>query len=244
VSEGGLVTSISPTALLTALALAREHGDVRSAVRETGLAPDDPAVPEDFTHLLDPLERSDALAVGYLAGRAAHPPQALGVSSFLMDHDLVVRGAEGRSILELPWFEDDMFVARQLPDISEMPLAVRRLCVEHYRAALGGEASRFEFVSYGLGYRVDAIPTPGRDGQIVAVLALARPRGPRPNPLTVRELEVIQLAADGRSGPEIAERLVVSPGTVKTHFQNIYAKLGISERAGAVAKALRQGLIG
>jgi DNA-binding CsgD family transcriptional regulator len=246
VSANSRDTGISPTALLTALALAREHGDPRSALRRTGLAPVDPAAGDDFAHLFDGFEGSEALALGFLAGRAAHWLPALDVSSFLMDRDLVVRGAEGRSILELPWFEDDLFVARQLPDIAEMPPDVRRLCVEHYRAALRGETTRFAFTSYGLQYRVDALPTRGADGRVIAVLALARPGDPRPRPrrLTARELEVLRLAADGLSGPEIAERLVVSPGTVKTHFQNIYAKLGVSERAGAVAKALRQGLIG
>ncbi|MDX6649177.1 MAG: two-component system, NarL family, nitrate/nitrite response regulator NarL [Solirubrobacteraceae bacterium] len=61
--------------------------------------------------------------------------------------------------------------------------------------------------------------------------------------LTPREIEILQLAADGCSGPAIAERLVISPGTVKTHFENIYEKLGASERAYAVAEALRHGLI-
>jgi DNA-binding NarL/FixJ family response regulator len=61
--------------------------------------------------------------------------------------------------------------------------------------------------------------------------------------LTPRELEVLQLAAEGRSGPLIAETLVVSPATVRTHFENIYAKLGMSDRAGSVAKAMRLGLI-
>jgi DNA-binding CsgD family transcriptional regulator len=243
VSANGHASGISPTALLTALALSREHGDPRSALRRTGLAAD-PVPPDEFAHLLDQLDGSDALALGYLAGRAAHRPPSLDVSSFLMDPDLVVRGAEGRSILELPWFEDDLFVARQLPDIAEIPPVVRRLCVQHYRAALRGETTRFAFTSYGLRYRVDAMPTRGPDGRVIAVLALARPGGPPPNPLTARELEVVRLAADGLSGPEIAERLVISPGTVKTHFQNIYAKLGVSERAGAVAKALRRGLIG
>jgi two-component system nitrate/nitrite response regulator NarL len=42
---------------------------------------------------------------------------------------------------------------------------------------------------------------------------------------------------------QIAERLVLSPGTVKTHFQNVYAKWGVPDRAAAVAEALRQGLI-
>jgi DNA-binding CsgD family transcriptional regulator len=62
-------------------------------------------------------------------------------------------------------------------------------------------------------------------------------------PLTPREHEVLQLAADGLSGRNIAERLFVSPGTVKTHFQNIYDKLGARGRSAAVARGLRIGLI-
>jgi DNA-binding CsgD family transcriptional regulator len=61
--------------------------------------------------------------------------------------------------------------------------------------------------------------------------------------LTPREREVLQLAAEGNSGPIIAERLVISPATVKAHFSHIYEKLGVSGRAGAVAKGMRLGLI-
>ena len=61
--------------------------------------------------------------------------------------------------------------------------------------------------------------------------------------LTPREVEVLQLAANGHSGNEIAEQLVVTPATVKTHFERIYLKYGASNRASAVAKALREGLI-
>jgi ATP/maltotriose-dependent transcriptional regulator MalT len=61
--------------------------------------------------------------------------------------------------------------------------------------------------------------------------------------LSPRELEVLRLAADGRSGPEIARQLAVSPSTIKTHFEHIYEKLGVGERAGAVAYALRTGII-
>jgi DNA-binding CsgD family transcriptional regulator len=64
-----------------------------------------------------------------------------------------------------------------------------------------------------------------------------------PRPLTPREIEVLALAAEGLSGPGIAEQLVLSPATVKTHFQHIYEKLGVGDRAAAVAQALRTGLI-
>jgi DNA-binding NarL/FixJ family response regulator len=61
--------------------------------------------------------------------------------------------------------------------------------------------------------------------------------------LTPREREILQLAAHGHSGRRIAELLVVSPATVKTHFEHAYQKLEVSDRASAVAKALRLGLI-
>ena len=64
-----------------------------------------------------------------------------------------------------------------------------------------------------------------------------------PPALTPRELEVLQLAAVGKSGPRIAKDLFVSPTTVKTHFENIYSKLGAPDRASAVAMALRLGII-
>jgi PAS domain S-box-containing protein len=73
---------------------------------------------------------------------------------------------------------------------------------------------------------------------------LARRRGElSARVLTERELQVLQLAARGNSGPRIAAELFLSPATVKTHFENIYAKLGVSDRAAAVAYALRLGLI-
>lgn len=61
--------------------------------------------------------------------------------------------------------------------------------------------------------------------------------------LTPRERDVLQLAADDLSAPGIAEELSLSPATVNTHFGHIYLKLDVSSRAGAVAKAMRLGMI-
>ena len=61
--------------------------------------------------------------------------------------------------------------------------------------------------------------------------------------LTPREREVLRLAAQGRSAPQIAADLVIGESTVKTHLANIYAKLGVPDRAAAVATAIRRGLI-
>lgn len=64
--------------------------------------------------------------------------------------------------------------------------------------------------------------------------------GPR---LTPREREILTLTADGCSAPEISRRLHLSPATVKTHLAHVYEKLGVSDRAAAVAEAMRQKLL-
>ena len=61
--------------------------------------------------------------------------------------------------------------------------------------------------------------------------------------LTQREHEILRLIADGKSLPEIAKELYLGLTTVKTHVQHLYEKLGVSDRAAAVASAMRRGLI-
>ena len=61
--------------------------------------------------------------------------------------------------------------------------------------------------------------------------------------LTSREREILRLTADGCSAPQIAEQLYLSPTTVRTHLQHLYDKLGVSDRAAAVAEAMRQRLL-
>jgi two-component system nitrate/nitrite response regulator NarL len=61
--------------------------------------------------------------------------------------------------------------------------------------------------------------------------------------LTQREQEVLRLIAAGKSLPEIAQELYLGLTTVKTHVQHLYEKLGVSDRAAAVASAMRRGLI-
>lgn len=263
---------------------------------------------------------SEALALGYLAGASAQRPRSrrTGESTwFLIDRDLVVRNAHGESMRRLPWLEGDLFVGRQIPDIREVPIAVRTLSVDHYSAALAGVRSRFVFTSYGHTYSIDAVPVhqdANRD-TVEAVLAVATPsqshtsaatayettaerlarfaeradrrvefhrlagrtdsqavernaaerarqaaeraalnarrlrsreaadgRGDGPS-LSPRETEVLQLASHGLTSPEIAEQLVVSAATIKTHLGNVYAKLGVGDKAAAVAVAIRHGLI-
>ena len=60
------------------------------------------------------------------------------------------------------------------------------------------------------------------------------------HPLTPREHEVVMLVAEGLTNAQIAERLWISPGTVRRHLQNAFAKLGVHTRTAAVAR-LRNG---
>ncbi|MEU6236447.1 response regulator transcription factor [Kitasatospora sp. NPDC047058] len=68
--------------------------------------------------------------------------------------------------------------------------------------------------------------------------------GPLPDGLTAREAEVLALIAEGLSNTEIARRLFVSPATVKTHINNLFAKTAVRDRAQAVAYAFRHGITG
>jgi two-component system nitrate/nitrite response regulator NarL len=61
--------------------------------------------------------------------------------------------------------------------------------------------------------------------------------------LTEREQEILHLIAAGKSLPEIAKELYLGLTTVKTHVQHLYEKLGVSDRAAAVASAMRRGLL-
>jgi two-component system nitrate/nitrite response regulator NarL len=70
-----------------------------------------------------------------------------------------------------------------------------------------------------------------------------RERGQQGPVLTAREREVLKLVAAGHSAPEIAERIHLSPATVKSHLQAIYDKLGVAERAAAVAEGMRRGFL-
>jgi DNA-binding CsgD family transcriptional regulator len=311
-------------ALLWATGLAQERGGAVKALTDAGVNLGSIASIGDQLELslehgweFGPVE-IETLALGILAGRVVPGRPRFrrfnDPTMFLMDEELVCRDAKGESILRLPWFDDGLFVGRQLPDIAEMPRPVRRLAVDNYSAALKGNREHFSFTSYGHSYSVDAFPVRGERGHVESVLAVARPapafisaartcettaerleasatlaeeravryraagreaaalaewrraehtrslaerarmnahqlrlRGSAtpadPPSVTARETEILELASHGLRSGEIAEQLSVSQTTVKSHFDNIYAKLGVGDRTAAVALAIRHGLI-
>jgi DNA-binding NarL/FixJ family response regulator len=208
--------------------------------------------------LLEALERATDVVQG-----ARNQPRQLDrvfarspVPLVLMDEDRRFRHANTAACMTLRLGLGDL-LARRAPDIvlpfamttfetawAEMRdaghVAVEALALE------GGDTTPVSVTARGI---AEALPglylagfAPGNlSGDEVAVF----PDGLQPSkPLTPRELELLQLAADGLCGPMIAEELVLSRATVRTHFESIYKKLDVHDRAGAVGKAMRLGLIG
>ena len=114
------------------------------------------------------------------------------------------------------WIHRWAFIARLRADL------IRNLGQSAYRAAhkRGGEMDLKATMQTLLGEAEETAPAPVRQPLI--------------EPLSDRELEVLNLIADGLSNRDIAERLVLSVGTVKVHTRNLYGKLNVNSRTQAV----------
>jgi two-component system, NarL family, nitrate/nitrite response regulator NarL len=139
--------------------------------------------------------------------------------------------------------------------VQEAELKTRVLFVSEYH---GGELVLQALTAGGAGYLSKAATAEEICASIVriadggAVLpsdvgtdlaTTLRERGDGGTRLTARELSVIELIAEGESAGDIAERLHLAVPTVKTHIQNLYAKLGVNDRGAAVAESMRRGLL-
>jgi two-component system nitrate/nitrite response regulator NarL len=97
----------------------------------------------------------------------------------------------------------------------------------------------------------DAVAAAGRGQSVIpahlhgALADEVRLRRPAPDgpTLSPRELQIVRMTADGMTTAEIAQHLHLSPATIKSHLQHAFEKLGVSDRAAAVAKAMRAGLL-
>jgi two-component system, NarL family, nitrate/nitrite response regulator NarL len=117
-------------------------------------------------------------------------------------------------------------------------------------AAIAGGAAGYLTTDTDARELCDAIAAVARGRTVLAAelqAALAadiRIRQVKDRPLlSNREREALKLVAEGLTAPQIGKRLHLSTGTVKTHLQHLYEKLGVSDRAAAVAEAMRRGLL-
>jgi DNA-binding NarL/FixJ family response regulator len=191
-----------------------------------------------------------------------------GLSSMLAriaDFEIVGLAAGGREALELAGSArpDVVLLDMQMPDmhglevlagLTEMvrPPKVIVLTVhdddELVLNAVRGGAQGYVLKSASREDLVGAIRHVAAGGQrfdevVVRALLAEQTREQEPPPLSPRELEVLRLVAAGFSNKEVAAHLYLSVATVKTHLDDVYRKLGVSDRAHAVAVALRAGLL-
>lgn len=118
--------------------------------------------------------------------------------------------------------------ARRDADTAPVDAAERKEILNRYR----DHSRRFEAAAARRSAR--------RHGSVIPFTPPARDVGPDPTP---REIEVLQLVADGLVNREIGERLFLSEETVKSHVRHLLAKLQARSRAHAVAVGFRRGLI-
>ena len=143
--------------------------------------------------------------------------------------------------------EEHLMAALDLATACDAPFerALTLLSLADLRRAAGpaDEATSVLDEVRGICGPLGAAPTLARVDALAQRLA-SEPGTPRcPASLTRREVEILRLLPHGLSTPEIAERLSISPRTVQTHLTNLYAKLGVGGRAGAIVFAVGHDLV-
>ena len=206
------------------LLIVDDHPVVRNGL--SGMFADDP----EFEVLGEAADGAEAVRLALVL----HPDVILmdlrmpGMDGVTAITELAERGV-GARVLVLTTYDTDSYV---LPAIEAgatgylLKDAPRADLLHAVRAAADGQAALSPSVATRLMTRVR---TPGPP--------------PAPGPLSRRELEVLELVAAGTGNREAAAKLFLSEATVKTHLLNIYAKLGVSDRAAAVAEAFNRGLL-
>jgi DNA-binding NarL/FixJ family response regulator len=147
---------------------------------------------------------------------------------------IVLEGGESTRVLVLTTFDLDEYVYEALAAGASAFLlkdATAEALFDAVRVVAAGEA----------------LLSPRVTRRLITEFARLRPAPLVPpdalRKLTARETEVLRLVAEGLSNTEIAERLVVSEETVKTHVSHVFAKLGVRDRAQAVVVAYESRLV-
>jgi two-component system, NarL family, nitrate/nitrite response regulator NarL len=199
-----------------------------------------------------------------------HPAMRGALARLVREHkdlDLVGEAADGEQALEMihELAPDVALLDVRMPLLDGLGL-VRRLQADGAQARVlllsGSDESEIAHEAISLGAAgflskdaeereiSDAIIAVANGRSVLStamqsgVLDLIRERAGRGGvQLSGRERELLELAAEGLTTVEIAKRLYLSPYTVKTYWQRLYEKLGTSDRASAMAEAIRRGLL-
>lgn len=213
------------------------------------LADDQRVVREGLTLILDLLEDVEVVETASDGEQAVALAERLAPDVVLMDLRMPrVDGIEATrrlaasrpriGVIALTTYADDASVLGALRAGARGYLT-KDASAEQIAAAIArvaeGEASLDEAIQTKV---VEAVSA-GAGGEPAA----EPEKGELPDDLTAREAEVLGLIAGGLSNQEIAERLVVSPATVKSHVNHLFAKIGARDRAQAVGYAYRHGLV-
>jgi NarL family two-component system response regulator LiaR len=188
-----------------------------------------------FLKVFDDLELAGEVAGGQEAVRlcAQVRPDVVLMDMVMPDMDgatatrIIRKQSESIQVIALTSFKEEILVQSALQagaigyllkDVSADELA------RAIRAASAGRATLSPDVTEVMVHAAGQPPKPGRD-------------------LTERERAVLALMVEGLNNSQIAEKLGVSPSTIKSHVSNILSKLGVSSRTEATALALRHGLV-
>jgi two-component system nitrate/nitrite response regulator NarL len=181
--------------------------------------------------------------------------------------EVVAEAADGREAIDVIRRErpDVALVDYQMPEVDgsgivravvrdELPTRVLLLSAhtdsaivfdalqEGAAGYLGKDARRSEIIEAVLkaARGETVVPADVASGLVGEIRLRAQPGAPA---LSERERQVLQAFARGASIPQVAGELMIGVSTVKTHTQRLYEKLGVSDRAAAVAEAMRRGLL-
>lgn len=163
-----------------------------------------------------------------------HSPQVA-----LLDHQMP--GMDGGQVAAAV-VRDELPTRVLLVSANNDPAIVYHALQQGAAGYLPKESSRSEIVNAVLDCAAgrDVVAPALASGLAMEIRRRAEPAGPT---LSAREREILGLIAEGSTIPTIAKQLFLAPSTVKTHVQRLYEKLGVGDRAAAVAEAMRRGLL-
>jgi len=214
------------------------------------LADDQRVVREGLTLILDLLEDVEVVETASDGEQAVDLAERLSPDVVLMDLrmprvdgiEAIRRLAASRpriGVIALTTYADDASVLGALRAGARGYLT-KDASAEQIAAAIARVASGEASLDEAIQTKVVAAVTAGAGAEPAAT---EPEKAELPDDLTAREAEVLGLIAGGLSNQEIAERLVVSPATVKSHVNHLFAKIGARDRAQAVGYAYRHGLV-